>query len=268
MDFKALLNKKVVGVPVLYLAGAFVAILAVVAWRMKPAPEAAVTDPDADDTALDPALDDYAGLATNGTVTVVQGGTSAEEESKKETNDDWERAAVAFLISEKLATAGEAQTAINKYLEGADLSYDEGRLRDAAVTKLGIPPEKMSTVGTVGLAPAQRQFNNFPGTHTVKNVNDNTAGKLAQLYYGNSDTAHALKIAANNSGLGPLGVTYNVGTVVKIPRWENPRYYTITKTTQWPSQVAAKNGMSVEAFTFFNPGLVAPYKVGSKVRVG
>ncbi len=272
MDWKSLVQKRIGGVPVLYIAAAFVVILAVVAWKMKPTEEVtgdeATTPENVPESADDPAGADYSGLATQGTVTVVQGGTTADEESEKETNDDWERAAVSYLIEAKLATAGAAQTAINKYLEGADLSYDEGALRDAAVTKLGLPPEKLTTVGQVGLAPAQKQFSNFPGKHTVKNVNDNTAAKLAQLYYGNGDQAHALKIVAANSSLGPNGTTYSVGASVNIPRWENPRFYTITKTTQWPSQVAAKNGMTVESFTFLNPGLVAPYKVGSKVRVG
>jgi hypothetical protein len=39
MDVKALMTRKVAGVPVIYIAGLFVAILAVVAWKMKPAAE-------------------------------------------------------------------------------------------------------------------------------------------------------------------------------------------------------------------------------------
>lgn len=272
-NFQEFAKKRVFGVPVLYLALAGVIVLAVVAWKMKPAEEEVTGDenttpdnvPVSDE---DSAAADYSGLNGTGTVTVVQNGSTTDEEAVKETNDDWFRSAVAYLTQEKKATVTEAQQAINKYLEGADLTYAEGQLKDAAVLKLGLPPERLTTVGTVGAAPAQKQFNNFPGNHTVKGSSDNTASKLAALYYGNGDTSHALKIVLHNAVKGPNGTTYNVGDTIKIPAWENPRYYTITKTTQWPSQVAAKNGISVSGFTYLNPGLVAPYKIGSKVRVG
>jgi hypothetical protein len=269
-SFQEITQKKIAGVPVLYLAAAFVAILAIVAWKMKPSvpPE----EPTGDESTTPgnvPTAEgdvDYSGLATNGTVTVVQG-SQTPTEAKEQTNDDWERAAVDYLVDSKLATPGDAQIAINTYLEGGNLSFEQGKLRDAAVAKLKLPPEPLHTVGTTGTEPARRQAGTLPGSHIVKGSNDNTAAKLAALYYGNSDALHTNKIASANLSLGPSGTTYNPGTKVSIPMYTNPRYYTIDKSHTWPSQVAAKNGLSYNQFLALNPGLVAPYKVGSKVRV-
>lgn len=270
-SFNEIAQKKVAGIPVLYLAGAFVAILAIVAWKMKPSvpPE----EPTGDESTTpgnvptDEGDVDYSGLATNGTVTVVQGNQNQDQAADAPTNDDWERSAVDYLVSAKMATPGEAQSAINKYLEGANLSFDEGKLRDAAITKLKLPPEPLHTIGSTGSEPAKKQAGTLPGTHIVKGPNDNTPGKLAVLYYGNGDALHVNKIVSENLALGPAGATYNAGTKVHIPFYANPRYYTIDKSHVWPSQVAAKNGISYHQFTALNPGLVAPYKVGTKVRV-
>ena len=106
------------GVPVLYLVLAAAIILGIVAWRMKPAAETAVTeDPDASGGDTDPLTgtgSDYGSLATQGTVTVVQQGTTTEQEAKEQTNEDLEKAAVAFLIEDKKVTATDAQAAISK----------------------------------------------------------------------------------------------------------------------------------------------------------
>jgi hypothetical protein len=268
-SFQELAQKKVAGIPVLYLAGAFVAILAIVAWKMKPsvkedpAPddESAAADSDPTDGA-----GDYSGLATQGTVTVVQG-TQQPEEAVKATNEDWERSAVDYLVESNLATPSEAQNAINKYLAGSELTFDEGKLKDAAIRKLKLPPEPLATIGTVGTAPAQKQAGALPGKHTVKGSNDNTPTKLAQLYYGYSTSPYVLTIAAANSKLGTAATNYTPGTVVSIPKYYPPRYHKVTSSTRWPSQVAKKNGVSYAQVTALNPSLSTPYKVGASVRV-
>ncbi len=270
MTFQEFTRKKVVGVPVLYLLAAGAVILGIVAWKMKPAPEEKVTeDPNAAGGDTDPltgAGSDYSGLATQGTVTVVQQGTQTEQESEKQTNDDWERAAVAFLIEDKKVTATDAQNAISKYLEGADLTFEEGSLKNAAIAKLGLPPERLSSVGSVGTQPAQKQFSLFPGKHTVKNTNDNTAAKLAQLYYGNSGQVYVDLIVSQNYSLGRG--TYNPGTVVTIPTWYEPRYIVVSKSTGvYPSTVGAKNGVSYQQIEGLNPGVKAPYAMGQKIRI-
>lgn len=273
MDWKTLSSKKVAGIPVLYLAAAAVVVFAVWAWQMKSAPKedtaepVAETDPSVED---DAGAADYSGLNTGGTVTVVQP-PATETESVKQTNDDWLRAAVSFLVDEKKATPGDAQTAINNYLEGNDLTYEQGLLRDAAITKLGLPPERISVLGTVSAQaspPAQRQFNNFPGKHTVKGGNDNSASKLAALYYGSGDALRSQLIAAGNASLG-TGAGYNVGTVVAIPAWREPSYYTVTKTgPKTATKIAGINGISVTTLQALNPGKGGgPYAIGAKLRV-
>lgn len=267
-SFSEIANKRIAGVPVLYLAGAFVVILAIVAWKMKPSTPA--EEPTGDEgTTRDNVPDDdnvdYSGLATQGTVTVVQG-TTPPVEPVKSTNEDWERAAVDYLVDAKLATPSEAQSAINKYLEGSALSFDEGKLKDAAIIKLKLPPEPLAAIGTVGTAPAQKQFSQFPGKHTVKGSNDNTAAKLAGLYYGNSTTDRRILIVGANARLGPDGTTYPAGSVLTIPAYKPPTYFRTTATTKWPSQVAKVNGTNATAIQTLNAQIATPYPVGTLVR--
>lgn len=276
MDFKSLASKKVFNIPVLYIAGAAVLVLAYFAWKMKTSSNTDTTGVDATaDGATTTAADavasgDYSGLNTQGTVTVVQGATTADAGAVKPTNEDWARSAVTWLISNKKATATQAQAAVDHYLSGNDLSYDESVMIDAVIASkdIGQPPEKVA-IGNVGNAPlAQKQFSNFPGTHTVKGSNDNTAGKLATLYYGNSGADYTNLITANNAVLGPSTTTYTVGTVVRIPAWHTPKYYTVTGASDTrASQVAAKNGTYATTIAGLNPGVSEPYKKGQKLRV-
>src|SRR3954463_13562219 len=175
-SFQELARKKVAGVPVIYLAGGFVVILGIVAWKMKATSKEEATGDESTTTDSVPedgsseATDmagDYSGLNTNGTVIVAPQQTTTQE-AVKETNESWERTAVSFLISDKHYTPGDAQTGIHTYLEGNDLTFAQGQMRDAAIAKLGLPPEPLTTIGTTGTAPAQKQFNNFPGSHTVR----------------------------------------------------------------------------------------------------
>ena len=275
MDFKELAQKKVFNIPVIYIAAAAVLALAYFAWKMKTSKDSGAedpgTEPDAgiDDQAASVA-DAYSGLNSTGTVTVVQGGTKDDEEAVKQSNEDWATAAIKWLVANKKATATEAQSAIDHYLSGNDLSYDEANLVNLvrASSEIGEPPEKVA-IGNVGtVAPAQKQFSNYPGKHTVKGSNDNTAAKLGQLYYGSGDSSHANRIAASNVSLGPVGTTYIPGTVVVIPAWIPPKFYTVTGVGDVrASQVGSKNGVVTGVIRSLNPGLTEPYKKGTKVRV-
>lgn len=274
-SFQELARKKVAGVPVIYLAGGFVVILAIVAWKMKSssAPEEPTGDestttdnvPGDSDEATDLA-GDYSGLKTTGTVIVAPQQTTAEE-AVKETNESWERSAITYLMTQKY-TAGDAQTGINKYLGGEDLTFAQGQMRDAAISKLGLPPEPLSGIGQTGSAPAQKQFTNFPGKHTVRGTNDNTPYRLALLYYGTAgSTPDASFIVAANPQYGPVTTTYNVGTVVTIPAKIPNVFITTTKDMRYFSSIASKNGISQGQVAALNPGLANPAAIGVKVRV-
>jgi hypothetical protein len=281
VNFKELADKKVLGVPVLYLAAGFVTILAVVAWRMKSTPNTDTSGLDAADgtsgsTETDGAAvlagmeadGNYSGYVTNGTVVVQPVATSTETASTTiADNDAWVKAGAEWLVAQKKATGTEAVSALSKYVGGDNLSFDEGTLVNLAIAEKGQPPDSLGKIGTISTAPAQKQFSNFPGSHTVKGTNDNAATKLSALYYGNSDSLHTNKIASANLSLGPPSATYNVGAKVAIPTYTTPRYFVIKKGYTYPSQVAAKNGLSYNQFLALNPGLIAPYKIGTKVRV-
>lgn len=272
MTFDEFSKKKIVGIPVLYLAGGLVVILVVVAWKLKAAPEP--TPPDAagtDDGTGAPELagsdSAYDGFNTNGTV-VVQPTAPTGNEPVSETNETWLASAIAYVVKEKLATPGYAQETLTKYLDGNDLSFSEGKIRDAALTGVGLPPEGVSKIGITASEPARKQFSQYPGTHTVKGANDNTAGKLATLYYGSAHAGDgALKIASVNLKLGPATTTYPTGTKIQIPSYVTPGTFTATKTTTHFKDIAAKSGTTADVVRALNPNLSEPFAVGTKVRV-
>lgn len=267
---KALFSKKIGKIPVVYILGILAVGLAYYAWKLKPT-NTTPTDTDttdttpADDTADESA---YSGLGTSGTV-VVQPQTPTQATTVTETNETWGQAATAYLIAEGTAP-GDAQTAILLYLQGANLSYDQGQLRDKAIKKLGLPPEPLETIGTVSPAPAQKQFSVFPGKHVVKGSVDNTASKLAALYYGNGDALHTNEIVAANFSLGPVGTTYNPGTTIVIPAWGTPKYFTATSKARYAYQIASASkvpGLTSGGVMALNPTVTFPVNVGAKVRV-
>jgi hypothetical protein len=284
MTFKEFAQKKVLGVPVLYLGAAGVIILAIVAWRMKPSP-------DTDTPGVDPenALDGvdveggvavspgnpYAGYNTNGTVVVAPQTPETEENTPELDNEGWAKAGAEWLVAKNKATGTVAYATLSKYLSGEDMSYEERSLVDAVIAEKGQPPEPVGKVGAISPQPARKQFVGSNGTHTVMGPNDNTAAKLATLYYGVGDALHYLRIVQYNTNLGTAQTTYPVGTKVKIPSYVNPYYYTVngkarrgsTRNDQWFSTIAAIHGASAAMIQGINPGLSEPIKVGTKVRI-
>jgi hypothetical protein len=266
VSFNTIVQKKVFGIPVVYLALIVVAGLAFLAWKIKPT-VTPVADTPAD--GLGPEVDpDTSGLETTGTV-IVAPQPNVPADAIEQTNDKWLRSGVDYLVNEaKVATAGDAQLALSTYLEGGDLTYEQGLWRDKVIGKLGLPPESLPRVGITTTAPAQKQFTAFPGKHTVKGSNDNTASKLANLYYGSGDAAHTNRVVEMNTGLGPATTTYTPGTVVNIPGYTYPNYYTVTGKNKdnYFTTLAGKFGLSVAQVQALNPTLTQPIPKGTKVR--
>ncbi len=174
-----LMSKKVGGIPVLYLAGGFVLILAVYAYKTKKSASAVTTaaattatttgntqeldangNPmyDANGNAI---MVDSSGNVVSGT-TLAAGtvypsmpsgsvtGTTASTagtNSSIVTNDDWIKAGVAFLITRGVG-AGIAQDALQAYLHGDQLTYVQGGYRDTVIGQYGLPPTLLPTGGT------------------------------------------------------------------------------------------------------------------------
>jgi hypothetical protein len=190
--------------------------------------------------------------------TVTDSGTTALG------NDSWSHNAQAWLISAHGASIGDAQAAIENYLNGDPLSYAQGQLRDLAVKQFGLPPEGAGGISSVGAysGPATRQ-GTPPTTHTVKGASDNTYGELARLYYGRNDAASIRYLQAANRTIASL----TVGTKVKIPAWHNPKYYKATSAHRTLTSIAGKNGVATAAILALNPGMKFPVAIGTRVRV-
>lgn len=276
MTFNEIAQKKIFNIPVLYIAAAAVIVLAIVAWRMKPTPDADTpgVDPEA---ALD-GIDDvegvavspgnpYAGYNTTGTV-VVAPQQPEEPEVIVKTNEDWVKEAAEWLVGKREATGVEAASALNKFIGGEDLTYDEGLLVNSAIAEKGQPPDSIGNPGAIAQQPARRQFSGSNGTHTVKGTNDNTYAKLAQLYYGNGDALHVNRIAEYNTKLGPAGASFDPETKIVIPTYVNPVYYKVTgkNSDNRFKTIAGKAGATTDMIRALNPTISEPIPTGTMVR--
>jgi hypothetical protein len=268
------MRRKVAGVPVVYLLGGVAVILAVLAYRMKdttsqdaPDPEALEVEAAGEDALLAGTGDTsgYDAFVANGSITAAPPETDAAEKPDP-TNEGWIKLGTEWLATQGVS-GGAAQRALTLYVQGEQLTFEQGVWRDKVIVKFGAPPESISPGPTSGapVAPAQRQ-GNPPLLHVVKGENDNAFKELTQLYYGKADNATIDFLQAAN-GLGSTG-PFAVGTKVTIPRYAAPKYYTSTKTTDTASEIARKNGISTTALAHLNDGMKFPVKSGTKVRVG
>lgn len=267
---QALMKRKVAGIPVLYLALAAVILFAAYAWKTGtiagPGDDvAADADSTGDEAGGDATGNSQPTFTANPSSPVVTPDESITDPVVVDDNDKWRKRSVAWLIAGGYATAGNADNAISKYLNGETLSYDEGKLRDAAIKQYGLPPEPPAGAPTAA-KPATRQFTHFPGVHTIQGASDNSYTELTQLYYGRTDSEAVDLLQSKNPSLGHAG-PWPVGTKVNIPAYTPPKYYKATAARRTAAQLASANGISQGTLADLNDGMKFPVKVGTRVRV-
>lgn len=274
MNFSEFASKKVLGVPVLYLIGGAVAILVIVAWKMKPSKPDAVdeTPADAADVGGETA-DPYDDFETKGTVivspTAVPNPDPSLANQSITTNQEWVMKGTAFLLAHNKASGTEASGALNKYLNGQDRSYEEEILVNLVIGELGLPPDGADQGGTAGPKPIAKQFTGS-GTHTVQGTADNTASALASVYYNSNAQDRVDLIEAANVGKG--GGPWATGAKITVPEYTVPKFY-ITPASGYLSakNLAAKQGVSLDKLALLNNpagGIYNPeYRFGPNSRV-
>lgn len=233
-----ILKRKILGIPVIYLAIVFVGALALYAWRAKssaaPADESTAVDEEA-------AADDGAAvvdgslypISPTGTV-YAQAPTAVEDNVEYFGNDQWLQKAVAGLVA-KGKNPGEVQNALQAYLAGEDMSYAQGLIRDEAVKAYGLPPESfragVSAAKPVATPKPTKPVVKPPTTpkpapskpvtkptpkpaqKTHKVVKGDTLWDLAKKYYGNPTKWTTI---ANKNGIrNPK--TLQIGKILVIP---------------------------------------------------
>jgi len=259
MDFKALLSKKVAGVPIMWIILVVALVGLYGAIRLKPAAD---TTDETDIPEGDTGGDGQPIFRANEDDS--SGDSSLDSSSTTDTNAKWSRRAVEWLVANGTSLS-MASGAIAKYLNGETLSQTEGVVRDKAVKQFGLPPEgDLATSNVLGYqGPATRQ-GVPPVTHTVKGRSDDTFKELAHLYYGidNAD-AVTLLMQANTTVTAPFAV----GTRIRVVEYRTPRYYTATGATRTLYAIAAKNGTTAPKVQALNPKIVFPVAVGHRVRI-
>lgn len=281
-------RRKIAGIPMIYLAGGIVAILAIVAFRMRntnsdsdTVDQPMETDQNSDsdaasdyDTAFDQSVADYSGFTAKGSVTAAPAdNTGATSEPVVETNETWLAKAVQWNIT-KGVSAGAAQSALQAYLNGSNLTHDQGTIRDNTVKEFGLPPDPPSSTNATPNpptaatpSPIARRQGPLARNHKVMNTSENTYAKLAALYYPTADATSIALIRRANVGKLVGDGPFAIGTLVRIPQYVAPKYYTSTKKTDTLKEIAAKNGISQDGVRALNPGMKFPVKSGTRVRV-
>lgn len=282
---KAFMNRKILGVKVLYLALVLVVVLGFVAWKMKSAGvDAGAIDTPADETAPEDVGNDVPTTVTptDSSLGIGSGGSSAGGITtdpvytppvvpEAPTNDTWMRQGIDWLIKQGVPS-DQATAALQAYLAGDQLSFDQGKLRERVIQQFGLPPEIPPSGGTANKpttpkAPpkvtpqTQKPPLNYKTTATI-----NTYGEIAKHFYGSSADRYVDLLQAANLRLGHSG-PFKVGTTVFVPAKTEPHYYTAKKGHTTLAQIAAANGTSQGVIKELNDKTHFPVKVGAKVRV-
>lgn len=166
-------SKRVYGIPIVYLAGGFVAILVIVAYLGS---KKNTTGNAGTATATNAPVDPYATVTSTGTVSTgvpvyyVGSNTQNVDTGTIQTNSDWQKQAVEYLVSTGVSV-GDAQGAIQAYLNGQDMTYTQGGYVNNVVAKYGVPPT-INNIGTV--AP--------PATTSTSTPSDPIAGSIQGFY--------------------------------------------------------------------------------------
>lgn len=226
-------QKKVVGIPVVYFAAGAVLILAVFAWQTKSTSVSVVdTQPESSgDTIL--SEDDLPPLPLGTVYPMPSSPADTTDGTGIDDNDEWLKKGVMYLSTTRGVSPGDAQQALSLYLDGADLSWQQGEMRDNVIREIGMPPYPVSIGST---APdIGRTQGALPRDHSVKGVNDNTATKLAGLYYGRSDAFAVKAITDANGG----AANFAVGASVKVPALPTPATVTPAPVTSTPKPAPA-----------------------------
>ena len=159
-SFGEIANKKILGVKALYLIGAFVVILAIVAWKMKPGTTGDTTDQTdpsnstaSEDQQSDSSL--YSGLGATSTGQLNTGSTNTSGvDTPIPSNDSWSNDAVNWITQhESGATGTNALRAVTKFMEGADLSIAEDKWISDYIKVAGPPPDGVTVGGVIQPPP-------------------------------------------------------------------------------------------------------------------
>lgn len=255
------------GIPIVYIALPLVLVGLYLAIKSKPTPEETVEPQDGDAAGGDASTDETQPIFVArpvGTSDAVV--ASVTQTATSDTNDAWARRCIEWLIANG-TTIQTATSAIQKYLNGDALSFEEGQARDAAVKQFGLPPEEIPLGGAVGKFSGQATKQGVPPTtHEVKGSRDDTFTELALLYYNRNDRDTIEQLRAANLSLAGGGA-FPPGTKVTIPKYHNPKFYKATSATRTAAAIAAKNGISQTVLVTLNPSTKFPVKVGTRVQV-
>lgn len=231
------LKRKVAGVKVVYIAAIGAVILAIIAWniykRDQVGQKAGESLSDGIDAAMDyPDIDaidrDAQAAVTNDLASDFVGELS---------NDEWAQKAINYIVQNNRANTLTAQLAIQKYLNGSDLSYSESLLVDYAIGGVGAPPV-LPNIGKLPLPPSTT-----PQTPTVPTKPTNTTGKTTSgTTIVNLSSSQIRNMQSDFNKVFPAyrnSVSVNKGKLLDV----NGKYD--AQTTAWVKEFQKRTGLPI-----------------------
>lgn len=297
---RALMSRKVAGIPVMALAALLMGALLYAAFKMKATDEPTEEAFDESDPEAEQAIGDGDG-SNEQPVFIVPGsrlntggsGTGTVPEvpgmAVPTTNDLWKAEVTTWLIGEGLSGTDAAMIMAN-YFNGVSMPASSSSWVNKAIAKFGIPPEGPPDYVSLPTTPAPnqevplppqpnqearqisyakshggKQFSGGTGKHFVQGSSDNTFNELARRYYGNNDGIR-IKIQSYNVGYRE---PFPKHRIVYVPKYVDPKYYRVAKRGERTdiAWVAGKNGTSTDMLRKLNPSVRWPLKRGQRVRV-
>lgn len=279
---KTLMGRKIVGVPVLYIVGAAVAVLAYFAFKMKGSATVSSDEPVQDEAEGDLPLSTQPVFTANPPPAFERSDGSIGSTPDVDTNEKWLRRSIEWVSAHEGLPVDSVRIALQKWLAGEDLSVSEGHIRDAAVNHFGLPPEELPQGGQTAEPPVAVPIPDPPvvtptpsfrppGRYTTTGTSkDNSWAALARYVYGSGDNDHIDYLQSYNVRNGaPHSGPLPAGLVMWIPVYSRPRYVKATTTMRTAQQLIAKNPPlnSVAMLQELNDELHFPVPVGTRVRV-
>lgn len=230
----AFLNRKVLGVKMLYLVAVGVLILAayaVYAWRTDSL-DSAVDEADTDDDSEDSESTSGAYPSTTLSASDYDSDTSTDTDVATYTNDEWQAEAIAYLQSANLATALEAQKAVEVYLDGSNGTYKQKQLINKVIAAIGTPPNIPSTASYTSAGDDTAWSDKKPAAPGIRKVNGRKITILAAL----RGEAYRFWISPTRDFSDPQRKTVNEAVTTMTVHKSNHDYwvkYQVQKNGEW-----------------------------------
>ena len=182
---------------------------------------------------------------------ITSGGSSTPVETSVDTNSAWGIRAIAALIGKGVSPIA-AQTAINKYLAGEEITSDQAKLIDQAVKEVGQPPEgglipnvKVPTPTAPAPAATIKSYVRLANGQIQAIMSDGKAVNVSDREYINRGMP---KLVSDAYKTRTIKLSKNTTPTKLVKAFPSTTADKIMITNGWTSWPNLKKGMSIKIY--------------------